>query len=315
MKIVDLHCDTISSIQKNGQSLYNNNCHFDLERARKAGIGVQFFAMFTMPQGMNESLRQILKQVEKYHTELDLCQEYLQPVYTYDDIVAAESMGKMAGILHLEGAEAIGNDSEILSLLYRLGLRSLGLTWNNRNLLADGVGEEPCAGGISSKGKEIIYLMEKLGIMLDLSHISVKSYYDALKLYSKPVLVTHANARALCNHRRNLDDSQLKALAENDGVIGINQVPDFIKEDGKPESNDLLDHIVYISDLIGVEHISLGADFDGADVLLMQGVEEYSRWAQLLACRGFTPAETNMILYENALRVIKAVLGGQSDET
>jgi len=221
----------------------------------------------------------------------------------------------MAGILHLEGAEAIGNDSEILSLLYRLGLRSLGLTWNNRNLLADGVGEEPGAGGISSKGKEIIYLMEKLGIMLDLSHISVKSYYDALKLYSKPVLVTHANARVLCNHRRNLDDSQLKALAENDGVIGINQVPDFIKEDGKPESNDLLDHIVYISDLIGVEHISLGADFDGADVLLMQGVEEYSRWAQLLACRGFTPAETNMILYENALRVIKAVLGGQSDET
>lgn len=308
MKIVDLHCDTISSLQKNNQSLYDNHCHFDIKRAQKAGIGLQFFAMFTMPQGMNESLREILKQVEKYYTELDLYQDYLQPVYTYKDINVADSTGKMAGILHLEGAEALGNDSEILSLLYRMGLRSLGLTWNNRNLLADGVGEEPEAGGISNKGKEIIYLMEKLGIMLDLSHISVKSYYDALKHYSKPVMVTHANARALCNHRRNLDDSQLKALAENGGVIGINQVPEFIKEDGKPVLNDLLDHIVYISDLIGVEHVALGSDFDGDDVLLMAGVEEYSRWPQLLLDRGFTSTETNMILSENALRVIKAVL-------
>jgi membrane dipeptidase len=308
-RIVDLHCDTISSLQKNGQSLYDNSCHFDIKRAQKAGIGLQFFAMFTMPQGRNEALRQILKQVEKYHTEMNQYQEYLYPVYTYEDIVAADSTGKMAGILHLEGAEAMGNDSEILSLLYRLGLRSIGLTWNNRNLLADGVGEEPGAGGISNRGKEIIYLMEKLGIMLDLSHISVKSYYDALTIYSKPVLVTHANARALCNHRRNLDDNQLKALADNGGIIGINQIPEFIKEDGKPVLNDLLDHVVYISDLIGVEHVALGSDFDGSDMVLMQGVEEYSRWPQLLAGRGFTPAETNMILNENALRVIKAVLG------
>lgn len=307
-RIVDLHCDTISSLQRNGQSLYDNSCHFDIKRAQKAGIGLQFFALFTMPQGRNESLRQILKQVEKYHHELDQYRDYLQPVFTYEDIITADIAGKMGCILHLEGAEALGNDSEILSLLYRLGLRSLGLTWNNRNLLADGVGEEPGAGGISSKGKDIIYVMEKLGIMLDLSHISVKSYYDALNIYNKPVLVTHANARALCNHRRNLDDRQLKALAENGGVIGINQIPEFIKEDGKPELYDLLDHVTYISDLIGVEYVALGSDFDGDDVLLMPGVEEYDQWPQLLAGRGFTPAEINMILSENALRVIREVL-------
>lgn len=307
-RIVDLHCDTISSLQKNGQSLWDNHCHFDLKRAQKAGMGLQFFALFTMPGSMNESLRQILKQVEKYHHELDQYRDYVQPVYTYEDIITANITGKMACVLHLEGADALGDDSEILSLLYRLGLRSLALTWNNRNLLADGVGEEPGAGGISSKGKDIIYLMEELGIILDLSHISVQSYYDALKLYNKPVLVSHANASTLCNHRRNLNDSQLKALAENGGVIGINQVPEFIKEDGKPQLNDLLDHVTYIADLIGVEYIALGSDFDGADVLLMQGVEEYSRWPQLLADRGFTPVEIDMILNENALRVIKAVI-------
>ncbi|MFA7147303.1 MAG: dipeptidase [Syntrophomonadaceae bacterium] len=310
MKIVDLHCDTISSLQKNGQSLYDNSCHCDIKRARKAGVGLQIFALFTMPQGMNESLRQILKQIEKFYSELDKYQDYLQPVFTYEDIIAAANTDKIACILHLEGADALGSDSEILSLLYRMGLRSLGLTWNNRNLLADGVGEEG-GGGISNKGKEIIYLMENLGIMLDLSHVAIRSYYDALNLYNKPVLVSHANARALCNHRRNLDDAQLKALAENGGVIGINQVPEFIKEDGKPELNNLLDHLAYISDLIGVEHVALGSDFDGADVLLMQGVEEYSRWPQILAGRGFTPAETAMILSENALRVIKAVLGSE----
>lgn len=307
-KIVDLHCDTISSLQKSGQSLFENSCHFDIKRARKAGIGLQFFALFAMPQGMNASLRQILKQVEKYHNELEQYRDYLQSVYTYEDIVTADSTGKMACIMHLEGADALGNDNEILNLLYRMGLRSLGLTWNNRNLLADGVGEEPGAGGISNKGKEIIYLMDKLGILLDLSHSSVKTYYDGFSFYSKPVLVSHANARSLCNHRRNLDDSQLKALADNGGVIGVNQVPEFIKEDGKPELNDLLDHIAYISDLIGVEHVALGSDFDGSDIILMQGVEEYSKWPELLAVRGFTATEVAMILGKNALRVIKAVL-------
>lgn len=308
MRIIDLHCDTISSIQKSGESLFRNNCHFDIERARQAGVGLQFFALFTMPTGMNEALRQILKQVHKFNNEMTQYQNFLHPILTYEDISLADKSDKIGCVMHLEGADAIGSDVEILYLLQRLGLRSLGLTWNNRNLLADGVGEEPAAGGISKKGREIIRLMDSLGIILDLSHVSMRSFYDALELYNKPVLVSHANSRALCNHRRNLDDNQLKALASNGGVIGINQVPDFIKEDSHPNIDNLLDHLVYIADLIGVEHLALGSDFDGDDVLLMQGVEEYIKWEDLLASRGFTTNQINMILRDNALRVMKAVL-------
>lgn len=308
MRIIDLHCDTISSIQKSGESLFRNNCHFDIERARQAGVGLQFFALFTMPAGMNEALRQILMQVHKFHSEMTRYQDFLQPVLSYKDIGLADTNNKIGCVMHLEGADALGRDTEILYILQRLGLRSLGLTWNNRNLLADGVGEEPAAGGISKKGREMIQVIDSLGIILDLSHISMRSFYDALELYHKPVLVSHANARALCNHRRNLDDDQLKALAANGGVIGINQVPDFIKEDSHPKIDDLLDHVVYIAELIGVEHLALGSDFDGDDVLLMPGVEEYVKWQDLLSSRGFTSHEINMILRENALRVIKAVL-------
>lgn len=308
MKIIDLHCDTISAIQKSGESLWRNHCHFDIERARQSGIGLQFFALFTMPTGMNEALRQILKQVQKYRSEMSQYQEFLQPVLSCEDINLADENDKIGCVMHLEGADALGPDVEMLYLLEQLGLRSLGLTWNNRNLLADGVGEEPTAGGISKKGREIVRLMDNLGIILDLSHSSICSFYDALELYSKPILVTHANARALCNHPRNLNDNQLKALADNGGVIGINQVPDFIKEDAHPVMDDLLDHLVYIAELIGVEHLALGSDFDGDDVLLMPGVEEYTRWPDLLSGRGFTRNEIAMILRENALRVIKAVL-------
>ena len=308
MRIVDLHCDTISSIQKSGETLLRNSRHFDAARARQAGVGLQFFALFAPPAGMNEALRQILKQVYKYHDEMSRHQELLHPVLCYEDIIRADESNKIGCLLHLEGADALGADVEILYLLQRLGLRSLGLTWNNRNLLADGVGEDPGAGGISKKGREVIRLLDQLGIILDLSHVSMRSFYDALEIYPQPVLVSHANARALCNHPRNLDDKQLKALADNGGVVGVNQVPDFIKADSNPSMGDLLDHLAYIAGLIGAEHVALGSDFDGDDALLMQGVEDYGRWPDLLASRGFTGSEIAMILRENALRVIRAVL-------
>jgi membrane dipeptidase len=149
--------------------------------------------------------------------------------------------------------------------------------------------------------------MERLGIMLDLAHISQKSFYDALDYYSKPILVTHANARALCPHRRNLDDAQLRALADHGGVIGITQVADFVKE-GQANIDDMVDHIAYISDLIGVKHIALGSDFDGADNMVINNVGGYDDLPSVMARRGFSLQETEMILGENALKLISEII-------
>jgi membrane dipeptidase len=149
--------------------------------------------------------------------------------------------------------------------------------------------------------------MGETGMMLDLSHISKKSYYDALELYTSPVLVTHANARALCPHWRNLDDNQLRALAEHGGVVGITQVADFVKE-GQANLDDLVDHIAYIADLIGVEHVGLGSDFDGADNMVIANVEGYAALPDLLLKRGFADREAKLICSGNALGVVNNVL-------
>jgi membrane dipeptidase len=307
MKIVDLHCDTISCLSSSGASLLRNETQFDLERAQNANLCLQFFALFTMPTDSNTSLRLILKQLEKFNVEIESNFLWAYHLNNSGDLLKPDNLNKLACVLHLEGAECLGTDVDILNLLYRLGLRSLGLTWNHRNLLADGVGEGGNAGGLSQKGKEIIEKMSQLGIMLDLAHISPKSYYEALTYYSKPVLITHANAKQLCPHRRNLDDMQLRALAEHGGVVGVTQVADFVKE-SNANVDDMLNHIAYIADLIGAEHVALGSDFDGADNMVIPHIGGYAKLPVILARKGFTQREIEMILSENALGVIRQVI-------
>jgi len=307
MKIVDLHCDTISYLCSHPGSLANSQAQFDLVRARAADLVIQFMALFTMPGDSDSSLRQILKQTERFLAELEANSQTMYHVKHSGDLCSAENSEKIGCILHVEGGECLGTDMEILRILYHSGLRSMSLTWNHRNLLADGVGEGKSAGGLSRLGKEVVKEMSRLGMMLDLTHISPPSYYEALDFYPGPVLVSHANARALCPHWRNLDDGQLRILADHGGLIGITQVADFIKE-GHAGIDDMLDHIVYIADLVGVEHVALGSDFDGADNMVIGNVSGYSQLPALLAKRGFTVPEIEMILSENALRVIKQVI-------
>lgn len=307
MKIADLHCDTISCLTDRGGSLFHNQYQYDLERAQAAQIGLQFFALFTMPADSNIALRSIMKQAEIYLQEMEKYGDRCYHLTSSQDLEKEKNINRVACILHLEGAECLGNDIEILQLLYRLGLRSMGLTWNHRNLLADGGGEGEHAGGLSRKGREVINQMEKMRIILDLSHISEPSYYDALDLYPLPVMVTHANARSLCPHWRNLSNGQLRALAQHGGVVGITQVADFVKE-GHANVDDMIDHIAYISDLIGVEHVALGSDFDGADNVVIQHVGEYAQLPQLLIQRGFSEYESELICGKNAIGVIKSVL-------
>ncbi len=307
MKIVDLHCDTISHLYSKGGSLYKNSAQYDIERALASKIGLQFFALFTKPAEGNTCLREILKQIDKFWFEINNNRSYLYPVLSGADLTAAESEEKIGCLLHLEGGECIGNDNEILRVLFHCGLRSMGLTWNNRNLLADGGGEGHNAGGLSNQGRETIMEMDRLGMILDLAHISEAAYYQALEIYTRPVFVTHANARNLCSHWRNLNDSQLRTLADHGGVVGITQVSDFVKEDGATIA-DMLDHIAYIADLIGVQHIALGSDFDGADDMVLGDVGKYNIFPSLLEGRGFTISEIENILSGNALRVIQQIL-------
>ncbi|HPT69623.1 MAG TPA: dipeptidase [Syntrophomonas sp.] len=306
MKIADLHCDTISFLQQNDSSLASNNGQYDLGRAVKAGIKLQFFAMFTHPDEPNRSLRLILKQLSKFYQEMEANQEWIQQVRVYDDILTTDQAGKIGAVLHLEGAECLGYDLDLFYLLYRAGLRSIGLTWNARNQFAAGVSEGDAAGGLSKLGRRLAAEMDRLGVVLDLSHISKGSFYDALEYYSKPVFVTHANVFNLCPHPRNLDDQQLKKLAEHGGLIGITQVADFVNLERK-DLDAMLDHMVYIADLIGIDYLALGSDFDGADNMIINEVSGYECLPEMLQNRGFTAAETEKILFGNVMKNLKQI--------
>ncbi|HNX28993.1 MAG TPA: dipeptidase [Syntrophomonadaceae bacterium] len=306
-KIVDLHCDTISALVKKQESLNNNSCHFDLTRAKKSGICIQFFALFSRPDDSNAVLRQILKQIEKYYREISLNQQDIYPLSEYKDVLLPANINKIGCILHLEGAEALGSDIELINIFYRLGLRSIGLTWNYRNMMADGIHEGNNDGGISNNGRQLLKELSKLGIILDLAHLGERSFFEAVEYYDKPLIVSHANVRNLCSHSRNLSNEQLKALQKNGGVVGVTAVKDFVGGNEATMEN-LIDHIVYISELIGSQHAALGSDFDGADHMVMSGIEDYQNLDYLLEKRGFTAEERENILSGNALRIIEAIL-------
>lgn len=307
MRIADLHCDTISFLQQNDLNLDCNQGQFDLERAVRAGIGLQFFAMFTRPDEPNRTLRMILQQLQKFYQEIEANPAQIQQVRCYDDIVAAEQTGTIGALLHLEGAECLGHDLDILYLLYRAGLRSIGPTWNERNQFAAGASEAEAAGGLSKLGRRLVTEMDQLGMVLDLAHMSKGSFYDALECYRKPVMVTHANAFSLCPHPRNLDDEQLKKLADHGGLIGITQVAYFVSQECQ-DHDAMLDHMVYIADLIGVEYLALGSDFDGADDMIISDVAGYQYLPEMIQKRGFTAAETEKILFANVLTALQQII-------
>ncbi|HQA06445.1 MAG TPA: dipeptidase [Syntrophomonadaceae bacterium] len=306
MKIIDLHCDTIARLTETGESLYQNQGHFDLARAQEAGLALQVFSLFVYPAEQSAALKGVFQQIDKFYQEIEQYSQLVYPLLYMEDYKPDNN--RLAALLHLEGGECLGTDLEFLRILYRLGLRSVGLTWNDRNLLADGVKEGENAGGLSRAGRKMVREMRRLGMLLDLSHIAPMGFYQAIDEYQGPVLVTHANVRNLCDHPRNLDDNQLKTLAKNGGVIGLNQVSDFVKASPKPNLDDFIDHIVYISELIGVKNVALGSDFDGADQVILPGVDGYIQLELFLEQRGFTRQEIEMIFSKNVERVIKQIL-------
>jgi len=307
LPIADLHCDTISFLTQNQLRLACNHGQYDLQRAAQAGIGLQFFAMFTMPDEPDRALRAISKQLNRFYQEVEANEEKIKLVTSFQDIKTADQAGKISAILHLEGAECLGSDLDTLHLLYRWGLRSIGLTWNARNQFACGVAEGDAGGGLSKLGRMLAEEMDQLGMVMDLAHMAKASFYDVLEYYNKPVLATHANSFRLCPHPRNLDDDQLKKLAEHRGLIGITQVADFVGMERQDEAA-MLDHLVYIADLIGVDHVALGSDFDGADKMIIKDVSGYQQLPQLMKKRGFSQEETEKILYRNVVNTLASIL-------
>jgi membrane dipeptidase len=205
--------------------------------------------------------------VEALYQELDESVEHFQLVQYRADLDQALVAGKIALILSFEGADPLDRDVSLARLFHRLGLRLIGLTWNRANPFAQGPAEDTGAG-LSTVGRELLQVMDRLGMVLDVSHLSESSFWSALEHFKGPVFASHSNARAVTDHPRNLWDDQLKALADRGGLIGLNFYPSFV--DSRDLLGSLAQHAQHIREVTGLEHVALGPDF----IDYLQGIRE-----------------------------------------
>lgn len=311
MFIVDAHCDSMLDVVRKRRRLgiASNNGHLDLPRLMKAGVSIQFFAFFIesiyKPHG---SLRRTLQLISNFYKELESNSSQMHLITTKRDLEQHLKINdnKVGVILAIEGGEALEGDLDVLECLFRLGIRSLGLTWNQRNEIADGVGEKFSRGGLTSFGREVVKTMNRLGMVIDLAHIAEAGFWDTLELSSKPVIVSHANCRKLCEHHRNLTDTQIKALAQAQGVLGITYAAQFVATNATIE--DVVEHIDHVCQLVGnCLHVGLGSDFDGADIMPkgLEDVTKVPKIIDILQKKGYKEENIAKIMGENFIRVLK----------
>lgn len=311
MIVVDAHCDTITTIMEENEQLKENSCHIDLKRLKKYDGFVQFFAAFISPEyAKMGALRRATDIIDRFYNEIEINSNDIMLCCSYNDIFNAVQSKKVAAILSIEGGEALEGSISALRILYRLGVRAITLTWNYRNEIADGVADAETRGGLTPFGRDVVREMNKLGMLVDVSHLSEAGFWDVIQKTSEPIIASHSNAKKICGHRRNLTDEQLLALKKNGGVTGINLCPDFICSEGKAKMKNVIEHIEYIAALTGEDTLGLGADYDGIDETpeKLEGVQCIEGLFNELLMLNYSEAFIKKLAGENFLRVIKKVL-------
>ncbi|MEB3196305.1 MAG: dipeptidase [Candidatus Sericytochromatia bacterium] len=303
--VVDAHCDTISLVLDEGLAFLEGDprSQVDFPRLVTGGIGIQVLACWNEPEHLHHAaFARCMAKVGAFH---QLARKGgLRLITRPEDLTGSGP----AFVLSMEDAAPCMGSRAHLEALYAAGVRMIGLTWNGRNELADGVGVGPKPGGLTDVGRHLVEAMGELGIVVDLAHVSEASFWDVLEVVEGPLAVSHANAKAVWNHRRNLTDDQIRAIAQRDGVIGVTFVPSFLS--GDPASiDDVVRHIDHMVEVGGPRVVGLGSDFDGiaeppaglADISCLPALT-----AALLA-RGYDETVVQGFLGGNWLRVFRAV--------
>ena len=282
----------------------------NIPKMRNGGIDVAFFAV-DVTRAWKNHLSYALDAFGWFDTEVSTNESDICIVRNVADIHTAKAKGKLSAILAIENSEAVERSLNILRSLFNLGVRSIGLTHNPNTWASTGNDEGETGGGLTQFGIQLVKEMNKLGILVDVSHISERGFWDVLDVSNDPIIASHSNCKTLCNHPRNLTNEQLKAVAVNGGVIGITFVPGFITEDGwqnRPSFTQLINHIEYAIDIAGIDHVGIGSDFDGGGDLL-KDASEYPRITEGLSERGYSDEAIQKVLGGNILRVFAKVCG------
>lgn len=278
-----------------------NELHTNFQRLETGGVKVQFFAIFLHPDlPSDEKWQHALEQVDLFHSEIIGKNSRMHHIRKWQDIQQLEDH-EIGAVLTLEGTEPIGNDLAKLRHLFRLGVMSVGLTWNYANLCADGAAE-PRGAGLTSLGKKVVQANNDHKILTDVSHLSENAFWNVLELADFP-FASHSNARALCDHARNLNDEQARAMFSQKAMVNVVFFPDFINTgERKATITDLIRHIDHFCSLGGVEHIGFGSDFDGIKFFVenLTNASDYPKLIDELQ-KHFTEAQVEGFAYRNFL--------------
>lgn len=344
VKVFDGHNDALLvSHMREGRGVAsfldrNDSGHLDLPRAKEGGFVGGFFAVMGMSEaspgawpidfngGAVEARVAAPISIQRaQHVALtgagtmlrleELSKGEIKLCLTPDDLDGCLANGVLAAILHFEGAEPVEADLSTLEVYYRAGLRSIGLAWSRPNVFAQGVPfmfpHSPDTGpGLTDEGKELVKECNRLGIMIDMSHLNEKGFWDVAEISEAPLVATHSNAHALCQSTRNLTDKQLAAIKDTGGMVGVNFAVSFLREDGGRGTDvplsTVVNHFAYLVEHVGIDHVGFGSDFDGAGI--PEEIGDATGLPKLVAAlkeHGFDDADLSKLGHENWMQLLR----------
>jgi membrane dipeptidase len=306
------------SFDKLDIALRQPKLHTDIPKLKESGLKAQFWSVYVPAETdvTGDALVKTLEQIEIAHAMFRRYPETFEQAKTADDVVRIAKSGKIASMLGVEGGHSMQGSLPILKKFHDLGVRYMTLTHNKNLSWADAANDKPVHGGLTEFGEEVVREMNRLGMLVDISHVSPGTMRDALRVTKAPVIFSHSSTRALTDHPRNVPDDILRELPKNGGVVMINFFPGFIvpteelKRDKKARGTlqNVADHVEHAIKTAGIDHVGLGGDFDGIDrtPVGMEDVTKYPALTQELVNRGYTREQLHKLLGGNILRVLRA---------
>ena len=309
--VFDLHCDTalgmVGRTRQPGPGLRSNNLHIDLERASTLAGYCQCFACFTTPmmrQWYQRSPEEIFqRELDAVLGQVDRNRDLISQAFSAADVSKNLETGKMSAILTIEGPAGFGFDPALLEDLWKVGFRITTLGWNEDNVLS---GSHMTGGGLTDLGREYVREAQRLGMLIDVSHLSDRGFFDIMDMTEAPIIASHSNSRAVRNHSRNLSDEMFLEIVNTGGVAGLNLYTDFIGENA--DLDMCCDHVFHFMELDpSGRHIALGGDLDGCEVIPagFTGVQDYPKLSARLLERGLDEQTVRNIFWNNALGVME----------
>lgn len=292
--------------------------HTDIPKLKQGGVKAQFWSVYVPAETdvAGDALVKTLEQIEIAHSMFKRYPETFEQAWTADDVERIVKTGKIASMLGVEGGHSMQGSLPILKKFHDLGVRYMTLTHNKNLSWADAANDKPMHGGLTEFGEEVVREMNRLGLLVDLSHVSPDTMRDALRVTKAPVIFSHSSTRTLTDHPRNVPDEILRELPKNGGVVMINFFPGFIVPTAELQRNkkargtlqNVADHIEHAIKTAGIDHVGLGGDFDGIDrtPVGLDDVSTYPALTQELATRGYTREQLHKLLGGNILRVLRA---------